>query len=100
MGGPSLGLFDGTTFDEMKKQTAGRLVCFHKFDHNPVAQAESEAATFTSEAVMYFVVNEMFPAQRADGNEAVRPGLVQGDEQAETGDARDLAGKLGADAVA
>ena len=47
---------------------------------------------------MGFVVGEVFPAQGADRNQPLGAGFLEGDEQAEAGDADDAGGEFGADA--
>ncbi len=75
--------------DDLEQQAAGGGIGLDQLDLQPVAQAEGLAGALADQDLPAFVVAEEFLAERADRDQPVGAGAVEGGEQAEAGDAGD-----------
>src|SRR5215468_8986222 len=83
--------------DDFEQQSAGCGVGLDELEPQPIAQAERVAGALADQHLAALVVAEELLAERADGDQAVGAGAVQGGEQAKARDAGDAAGEGGAD---
>src|SRR3990167_5559056 len=82
--------------DDLEQQTSGGGIGLDQLQPQAIAQPEGFTGALTYQELATLVVAEEFLAQRADGNQTVGAGAVEGGKQAKAGDAGDAAGEGGA----
>ena len=90
----------GTRFGQVEQQAAGDRIGFGKANPDVVAKREYQLGATAAQAVAAFIVDEVVVGQVAARQQAVGPGVGQGDEQAEPRDADDPSGEHAADTFA
>ena len=96
--GMALDPFDDV--DDLEQQAAGGGVGLDELQPQTVAQTVGFAGALAYQDLAALVVAEEFLAQRADRDQPVGAGAVEGGEQAEARDAGHPAGEGGADMAA